>query len=69
MISKCWKCQNHGISTKESCRLIVEQTQEREMFQSTKMKEVGNLKNTLTSDLEMQNLDYVLLSFGLDLAY
>jgi hypothetical protein len=47
----------------------VEQTQEREMFQSTKMKEVGNLKNTLTSDLEMQNLDYVLLSFGLDLAY
>ena len=37
------------------------------MLQSTKLKGVGDLKNILTSDLGMQNLEFTQLAFGLAL--
>ena len=37
------------------------------MLQSTKMKGVGDLKNTLTSDMEMQSLEFALIVLGLAL--
>ena len=40
---------------------------ERVVFQSTKMKEVGDLKSALTSDMEMQSLEFAQLVFGLAL--
>ena len=40
---------------------------ERNMMQSTKLKGVGDLKNILSSDMEMQNLEFAQLVFGLSL--
>ena len=37
------------------------------MLQSTKLKGVGDLKSTLTSDMEMQSLEFAQLVFGLAL--
>lgn len=37
------------------------------MFQSTDLKGVGDLNTSLTSDLEIQDLEFVLLGFGLAL--
>lgn len=37
------------------------------MFQSTKLEGVGILKNNLTSDIGMQNLEFALLVFSLAL--
>ena len=37
------------------------------MLQSTKLKEVGYLKSTLTSDMEMQSLEFAQLVFSLAL--
>lgn len=34
------------------------------MLKSTRLKEVGDLKNTLTSDIKMQSLGFALLIFG-----
>jgi hypothetical protein len=42
-------------------------TRERSVLQSTKLKGVGNMKSALTSDMEMQNSEFVLLVFGLAL--
>ena len=39
----------------------------RSVLQSEKLKGVGDLKITLTSDMEMQNLEFVLLISGLAL--
>jgi hypothetical protein len=38
------------------------------VLQSTKLKGVGDLKNALTLDMEMQNLEFALLAFGFALA-
>jgi hypothetical protein len=40
---------------------------ERRVLQSTKMKGVGHLKSTLTSDVEMQVFGFVQLAFSLAL--
>ena len=37
---------------------------ERSVLQSIKMKGVGDLKSVLTSDIEIQHLEFVLLVFG-----
>jgi hypothetical protein len=37
---------------------------ERSLLQSTKMKGVGDLKSTLTSDMEMQSLEFAQLDSG-----
>lgn len=37
------------------------------MLQSTKLERVVDLKSDLTSDLEMQDLEFSLLGFSLDL--
>ena len=36
---------------------------ERNVLQTTKLKIVGDLKSTLTTDVEMQNLEFALLVF------
>ena len=64
---RCWRCQSHGICAKESCYKGVEPAQEREVLQSTKLKGVGDLKNALTSDMEMQSLEFAQLVFSLAL--
>ena len=38
------------------------------MFQSTKLIGVGDLKSPLTSDMEMQNMEFSLMVFSLTLA-
>jgi hypothetical protein len=38
---------------------------EKSLLQSTAMKGVGDLKSVLTSDMEMQDLEFVQLAFGL----
>jgi hypothetical protein len=40
---------------------------ERSVVQSIKLKEVGNLKSTLTSDMEVQSLEFARLVFSLAL--
>ena len=37
------------------------------MLQSTKMKGVGDLQSAVTSDMEMQSLEFAQLAFGLAL--
>ncbi|KAL6033305.1 hypothetical protein STEG23_014953, partial [Scotinomys teguina] len=45
----------------------VEPAQERSVLQSTKLKEIGDLKSISTLDMEMQNLQFAQLAFGLAL--
>ena len=40
---------------------------ERSVLQSTKLKGIGDLKSALTSDVEMQSLEFAQLVFGLAL--
>ena len=40
---------------------------ERSVLQSTKLKGVGDLKTALTSDMEMQSMEFAQLDFSLDL--
>ena len=40
---------------------------ERTVLQSAKIKRIGDLKSTLTSDMEMQSLEFSQLVFGLAL--
>jgi hypothetical protein len=42
---------------------------ERSLFQSTKMKGVGNLKNALTSLMKIQSLEFAQMVFGLVLVH
>lgn len=37
------------------------------MLQSTKLKRVGDVKSTLTSDMKLQNLEFAQLAFSLSL--
>jgi hypothetical protein len=37
------------------------------VFQSTKLKGVGDLKSALTSDREMQSLEFALVDLNIDL--
>ena len=50
--------------TKERCTT---NPRERSVLQSTKLKGVGDLKSALTSDMEKQSLECVLLVLGLAL--
>ncbi|EGW10137.1 hypothetical protein I79_024307 [Cricetulus griseus] len=45
----------------------VEPVQERSVLQSMKLKGVGDLKSILTTDTEMQSLEFTQLIFGLSL--
>lgn len=52
--SRCWSWQNHGMLAEEGCKVSMESAQQRSVFQSTKRRGAGNLKSSLTSDVEMQ---------------
>ena len=41
--------------------------EESSMLKSIKLKGVGDLKRTLTSDMKIQDLEFVLLAFSLEL--
>lgn len=45
----------------------LEPPREKSVLQSTKLERVVDLKSDLTSDLEMQDLEFSLLGFSLDL--
>jgi hypothetical protein len=67
--SKHWRCKSRRILAKEKL-LTGSGTSLREkenVLQSTKMKRIGDLKNTLTSSMEMQSLESAQTVFSLAL--
>ena len=65
LVSRCYSC---GIPNKTANRSRTSPS-ERSVFQSTQLKEVGDLKSILTSDMEIQNLECVKLVFRLALVH
>lgn len=72
---RCWRRQSLRILATESSRpesvCSVEPAQKREVCcrQSTMLKGVGKLKSPLTSDMEMQNLEFAMLVFSFALVH
>lgn len=66
-----WRSQDVGDSrvlVELPCRLLTESRtspRERSRLQATRLKEVGDLKSTLTWDTEMKSLKFAQLVFGL----
>jgi hypothetical protein len=59
---RCSRCQSCGISGKECCKQEWNQPRRKKFVAVNKdEKGVGDLKTTLTSDMEMQSLEFAQL--------
>ena len=61
---KYWECHSGGIFAKESYSKGVDLAQEKEVCYNQQNWRFGNLKNILTSDIEMQSLEFALMGFS-----